>query len=196
MIWWYRFLLALLCQYVLLQLGSIWPFGPLDPSRCWARNRLKAFGQNKVWIKKCDLHDMGHTETRSIGRPFKCLDFFVIMIFCYDDFIIKTLVSYYDVLCCHDEPIVMFSVPSFPHSNNSQDTTLIVGCTKRNIFIIFNPDNLTNQNYFFEKKAKKMQLSSCQATVFFAWNRNAVQVTFLLQFNLFFVNFQSFPIKL
>ena len=74
----------------------------------------------------------------------------LLLLFCYNDFIIKSLVSYYDVLCCHDEPIVMFSVPSFPHSNNSQDTTLIVGCTKRNIFIIFNLDNLTNQiqNYF------------------------------------------------
>ena len=65
--------------------------------------------------------------------PITC---FVNMLLCNYDFVI--MVSYYDVLCSHDEPIVMFSVPSFPPSNNSQDTTsLIERGTKRNIFIIF-----------------------------------------------------------
>ena len=81
----------------------------------------------RIWGTDEFLENMCYTF------PITC---FVNMLLCNYDFVI--MVSYYDVLCSHDEPIVMFSVPSFPPSNNSQDTTsLIERGTKRNVFIIF-----------------------------------------------------------
>ena len=89
--------------------------------------KKKLFKNLGIRVQESFLYTWSHFSTRH--------NIFVRNIVLCQLLTLPYFVCYYAVLCSHDEPIVMFSVHSFPHSNNSQDTTLIGGCTKCNIFL-------------------------------------------------------------
>ena len=65
-----RFLIII---WIFVSTGSMWLFGPLDPSTRRTRGKSGAFCQNKIGarIKKCDLRT---GRIHSPDRPLRCLD--------------------------------------------------------------------------------------------------------------------------